>query len=165
MKRIQLTQNQCAFVDTQFYTSLCKNCWSLSVKPPNLYAVRRRNHHTEYLHHIVWKSAGRSIPTGYQIDHKNQNGLDNQLHNLRLATIPEQHRNRRKRLNTTSRYKGVCWSNQAGKWRGTIRVFGEQYHLGLHTDEEMLARRYDKAAQHYFGPFAALNFPNERRTT
>lgn len=47
------------------------------------------------IHQIVWIAYNGKIPSGYVIDHKNKNKLDNRLCNLRLANAKLNSNNRR----------------------------------------------------------------------
>lgn len=45
-------------------------------------------------HRILWELINGEIPEGYEIDHKDRNGLNNELSNLRLVRKSEQNANR-----------------------------------------------------------------------
>ena len=165
MIALQLSRDKEAIVDACCQQPLTDiGQWSASHKKTNWYAVRNEvradgRKKRVYLHQAVWALAGRDVPPGFQIDHENQNGLDNRLSNLRLATIQEQRRNHRKRQGCTSQYKGVCWCNQKQMWRATIKDGQKQYHLGFFptNEEHEAARAYDEAACRLFGEFASPN--------
>ena len=93
------------------------------------------------------------------VDHANGNTLDNQRSNLRPATQSENVGNSRKRLNTTSQYKGVSWNRRKSRWRAVIRAGGRTRHLGSFTSEADAALAYDAAARTAYGEFACVNFP------
>lgn len=42
-----------------------------------------------YEHALVWSAAGRTVPPGYLIHHRNHEKTDNRLTNLRLVTVAE----------------------------------------------------------------------------
>ncbi|KAL3155145.1 hypothetical protein ABBQ38_011201 [Trebouxia sp. C0009 RCD-2024] len=46
----------------------------------------------------------------------------------------------------SSKYRGVSWHNQTGKWKAQIKVLGKDVNLGRHVAEDDAARAYDKAA-------------------
>jgi hypothetical protein len=101
-----------------------------------------------------------TLLTGWpKTDHRNGNGLDNQMLNLRPATDAENSRNRGPRPGSTSCYKGVNWYKRSGKWQAGVRYGGVTRHLGYFADETEAARAYDSAARVAFGEFAWLNFP------
>ena len=165
MKEISLTQGEIAYVDDRLHTALIdRGPWAACHKKTNWYATRIETvagrKRAVYMHQVVWRLAGCTLAPDQQIDHRDQNGLNNQIANLRAATIPQQRRNRRKTADRTSRFKGVCWSTQKQKWRATIGGGKNQKHLGFRTDERAAARLYDQAAQRLYGGCAS---PNERK--
>lgn len=98
-------------------------------------------------------------PKGTQVDHENGDGLDNQRHNLRLASQSGQSKNSKSQRGSTSKYKGVSWHTKRHRWRAVIKVAKKQIHLLYTTSEERAAHAYDEAAIRHFGDFACLNFP------
>ncbi|MGD0077591.1 MAG: HNH endonuclease [Sedimentisphaerales bacterium] len=99
-------------------------------------------------------------PEGLLIDHRNHNGLDNRLTNLRPATPAQNIQNARKQKpKSTSKYKGVDFVKPTGKYRARIAVDGHRLFLGSFNSEIDAAKAYDLAAKQYFEGFACLNFP------
>lgn len=99
-----------------------------------------------------------NAPDGVHVDHINGDGLDNRRENLRIATAQQNSANSRKpRGCLTSKFKGVAWHKNAGKWRAYIAVNRGQRHLGLYDDEIEAARAYDAKAREVWGEFANLN--------
>ncbi len=97
------------------------------------------------------------IPNGFQIDHIDGNGLNNQKLNLRIATASQNQINRGKQKNNTSGFKGVFGRKDKNKWRAQIKFHGKTKHLGYADDKIEAARIYNKAAVERFGEFARLN--------
>lgn len=62
----------------------------------------------------------------------------------------------------SSRYLGVLSDRRAERWRVEIRPNRKSLSLGLFTDERIAAATYERAARHYFGGDATLNFPGRR---
>ena len=89
-------------------------------------------------------------------DHWDGNGLNNQKSNLRKATNIENGRNR-KLQSHSSRFKGVSWNKQTGKWTAHIRINKVLKHLGYFQDETEAAKAYDDSAIWHFGEFARTN--------
>eukprot|EP01047_Picozoa_sp_COSAG01_P051362 COSAG01_NODE_5294_length_4352_cov_12.531860_2_plen_946_part_00 len=59
----------------------------------------------------------------------------------------------------SSKYRGVSWDKNSGRWRVCIKHKGGQEHLGSLLDEESAARAYDERARELHGVAARLNFP------
>ena len=110
-------------------------------------------------HRIIWKYMTGDDPENH-IDHKNGNPSDNRFSNLRLATNSENHRNRRKTAGRSSKYKGVHFYKNCGKWGAYIKMGGDLTHLGFFEAERDAAKAYDVAASKHFGEFSRLNFPD-----
>lgn len=89
------------------------------------------------------------------VDHKNQNGLDNQRSNLRYATYAQNLQNRRKHKVGSSKFKGV--SLKHGRWCARLTKNGCTIQLGDFDTPEKAAKAYNEAAIRYFGEFASLN--------
>jgi len=96
--------------------------------------------------------------TGWpKTDHEDHDGLNNQRSNLREATTAQNNHNQRPRIAGSSRYKGVTWHRQVGKWQATIKLNGKCHYLGVFLSEEEAARAYNEAALNAYGSYAYLN--------
>lgn len=85
--------------------------------------------------------------------------LDNRRSNLRCATIEQNNSNAADR-SRRSKYRGVYWQKNAGKWIAQIPEAGKIRHLGIFDDELLsAAEAYDQAATALRGEFARLNLP------
>ncbi len=162
MKTITLTQGQHALVDDADFESLSKFKW-LAKKCRhkigiNFYAIRwiycDGKRLTVWMHRQII-----GVEEKFRTDHINGDGLDNQRSNLRPATATENSRNQRKRVGTSSRYKGVSWNREKRKWHCRIGVTKQIVQLGYFEKEEAAALAYDQSAVRHFGEFALTNFP------
>lgn len=104
------------------------------------------------LMHRLIAGAGK----GEQVDHADNDGLNNRRNNLRLCTHAENCRNTNKRPGCSSRFKGVSLT-RSGKYQAQIEKNGTIIRLGTFRDEEKAARQYDSAARVLFGRFAKTN--------
>ena len=96
-------------------------------------------------------------PPGVEVDHVSGDGLDNRRANLRLATHRQNLTNQRKRLNRSSRFKGVHWCKRDVAWVARITVNDRMRCLGYFAVEQDAAQAYNAAALEHWGEFARLN--------
>lgn len=105
---------------------------------------------TIYLHRMII-----GCPPAYRGDHRDNNTLNNQRPNLRVATHDQNNFNRCGW--GASGYKGV--SRDGRRFRVRIVIEGVEKLLGRFDTAEQGALAYDEAAHDLFGEFAWLNFP------
>lgn len=158
MKLIPLTNiSRSAIVDDEDFEKLNAYKWRGEVSRRTIYACTGasmppyNNHY--FMHELLITKTLNLV-----IDHKDNNGLNNQKSNLRLATISQNKANGKAYSNNTSTFKGVTFRRERGTWRAQIRVNNKLHIIGCFHDKEDAARAYDKAALLYFGEFAKLNF-------
>lgn len=106
-----------------------------------------------YLHRVVAERMGLKG----RIDHDDQNLLNGQRSNLRVATNSQNMANRGPCANNQSGYKGVYWEGH--RWKAQIMFNYKNKSIGRFDTAEEAARAYDQAALELFGEFACLNFP------
>lgn len=155
MKKIELTQGKFALVDNEWFDYLNQYNWhaiNTHYDDIHWYAGRRQMYKTLFMHNIIMNP-----PIGFEVDHKNGIGLDNQCFNLRIVLHQQNQMNQRKRQGTSSQYKGVSWYKKQSLWRAYITVSSIHITLGVFVNEKDAARAYNAAALKYFGEFANLN--------
>jgi len=151
VKSIPLTQGYSTVVDDEDFDRLVamgKWCYS------DGYARKRdkTTRKTIKMHQVI---LGVKYPL--EVDHRDQNRLNNTRRNLRPSTRRENQGNSPKRLiGKTSKFKGVSASR--GVWRSQIRAGGRNTSIGHYASEIEAAEAYDCAARLHFGEFAATNF-------
>ncbi|MBE9570753.1 MAG: HNH endonuclease [Proteobacteria bacterium] len=158
MKEIQLTQGYVAIVDDEDFERLDEYKWYVCKGKNTFYAARnkrggRKNRGCILMHREILGAVSGGI-----IDHRDDNGLNNQKNNLRICTTQQNISNKRKELNYSSRFKGVHWLKANKKWRAALMFKYKHIHLGLFDSEESAAHAYDRGALKFFGTFARLNF-------
>ena len=102
---------------------------------------------TVYLHHLVWDTFGNKKRSGkiLQIDHIDGDRSNNKISNLHLVTQRENvSKGYVQNGNKTSRYTGVSWSKQMGKWRAQIYMNGKNECLGHFKSERKAYLVYQK---------------------
>jgi hypothetical protein len=90
---------------------------------------------------------------GCVIDHKNNNGLDNRLCNLRNCTLSQNAQNVPKVSSKTSKYKGVSWDTKHNRW--TVYLAGK--YVGVFHDEMIAAAAYNYVSRMKYGDDAYQN--------
>ena len=74
-------------------------------------------------HHLVWELHGND--PAKLLDHRDTNGLNNRIDNLRLATVSQNGHNRGKPIHNTSGVKGL--SRCGNSWGGKVKHRGKDY--------------------------------------
>ena len=87
-----------------------------------------------YSHRLIWFLVYGDWPKN-EIDHIDQNPLNNKIENLRDVSKSINQRNAKKRINNTSGITGVSWDKVSGKWMVRICFDKKQRNLGLYTDK------------------------------
>lgn len=153
MKEIPLTQGKVALVDDEDYDWLNQWKWYAAKTPTTYYATRgyfkQGKRHGVVMHRLIL-----NVPSGLGTDHKDRNGLNNQRSNLRIATIRQNSRNRKR--NNGKRYIGVFF--KSGKYEASLTTDCKTYYLGRFVSEIEAAKAYDEMAKKMYGEFANLNF-------
>jgi len=81
------------------------------------------------IHTLVWDYFGSSKRNGIklQVDHIDENKLNNHINNLQLLSQRENLSKGWKKYDKSSKYTGVCWNKKTKKWMGYIQIEGKQY--------------------------------------
>lgn len=145
---ITLSNGQVALIDKGDFTHLSKFKWYFI----GGYAARKESGKTIYMHREV-----TSALKGTEVDHINNNGLDNRTSNLRIVTRTQNNQNRGMQKSNTSGYKGVVWHKQNQKWWARIWVNGKQISLGCFDAIEKAANAYKIASEQYHGSYSRIN--------
>lgn len=106
-----------------------------------------------YAHRLAWFYVHGVWPPA-EVDHVNEDRVDNRLSNLRLATHSENNRHRGKTKRNTSGYKGVALNKRYGLWVARIRNDSRDCFLGYFDSPEKAHEAYCAAAIKYHGEFA-----------
>lgn len=156
---IPLSRGKFAVIDQADYPLISNYSWSAQKCKPDgqkCYAAAyvrgsrtRLGQKRTTMHRLIAGAKGAE-----QVDHRDNDGLNNVRRNLRKCTVAQNHANRHD-CRPQSGFKGVWKSRQ--KFRAAIKVDGKTRYLGLFTDPESAARAYDAAAKAIHGEFAHVN--------
>jgi hypothetical protein len=160
-RRIYLGDDTWALVSPQDYYQLAGYNWYLAGNGKEFYAFRNEKVGPGKTKMVSMHRQIINPPDRLLVDHKDNNTLNNQRPNLRLATHSQNAFNRTKiKTKTSSRYIGVYFEKAKGRWTVKIRTGrGKRLWLGRFNSEIDAARAYDAAARKYHKEFAVLNFP------
>lgn len=89
----------------------------------------------------------------FTVDHRNGDPSDDRWSNLRIATLSQNHQNRRV-SNKRKLPKGVSWEKQTCRYKASICVNYRRITLGRFDIPEEAHAAYMAAAKKYFGEFA-----------
>jgi hypothetical protein len=153
MKYIPLNHDKRALVDDEDYEYLMQWKWSLH---KDGYAVRTDYSKGKYTH-VAMHRLIMKAPRNRQVDHHNDDRLDNQKQNLRLATHTQNQHNRRRNKNNVTGYMGVSFKKRYG-YLATIRHKSKTRFIGYFKNPVHAAVAYDLWAKELRGEFAKLNF-------
>jgi hypothetical protein len=149
-----------SLVDDNLFDELNKFHWTLRCSNKKYYVHRcvydkkTKKGKDISLHHSILKP-----PKGFVIDHIDNNGLNNQINNLRICTHSQNMMNRRMNITNKTGYKGVIIiKNLKRKFRAQIGLNGKRKRIGDYLTAEEAGRAYDVEAKKMFGEFANLNF-------
>ena len=153
MKLIKLSNSsRRAKIDDCFFEEISKRGWFYHLGYARSHFKLGAMFKTGAMHRII-------LPPkkGFDIDHKNRNGLDNRRCNLRYATRSQNLANSKLPVNNTSGFKGVRFEKDRGLWLARIKVNQVTKNLGRYKNKIDAAKAYNAAAIKYFGEFSRIN--------
>jgi AP2 domain/HNH endonuclease len=159
MKRISITQGYTALVSDRDYSRVSRLKWHAWIDRHPDGSVRNVYAYHSYkvegvqrkvqMHRFILEMIDPEI----QVDHRDNNGLNNQRRNLRIATNAQNQRNARKAKGKSSKFKGVTWNKKVKRWQASMTANGKYLYLGLFLSEKEAAFAYTQTAQRIFGRF------------
>ena len=158
-KFIPLTKGQKAMVDDFDYDRLMaigRWCYSKSGYAVHYTTDANGKRKTIFMHRVVMAAALKRSGSHLQVDHINQCRIDNRRANLRLATRAQNQAHKRKRVDSSSPYKGVTLNK--GMWEARIKCGAQRFNLGRYDSPGIAAWVYDAASLLLYDQFAGRNF-------
>ncbi len=180
MKEVLLTKGQKCLVDDEDYDVVSRHKWKAVWCTDRYYAGRTVKSPSEsdgiskggilLMHRFIM-----GAKKGQEIDHRNNNSLDNRRENLRFCTSSQNRANcmgpngEVKYRPGRSKYKGVYWNKEKQKWQAQIGNSAglkgrlKTIYLGRFDSEEEAALAYNKKALELRGAeWARLNVVPEK---
>lgn len=156
-RKIPLTKGKHALVDTEDYDELNKQKWHCAARAGGKFYAKTWNKVSKRPYYIMMHRLIIKCPPDMDIDHINNNGLDNRKENLRICTRSQNLANKGKGANNKSGYKGVHWDKRAKKWYAGICFNRKRIFIGYFHNVLNAADAYDEVAIKYHGKFAKTN--------
>lgn len=168
MKQIPLTRGKFALVDDEHYDRIMEHNWWVNKAPHTYYAQSKLGTRKNIsLHTFILNP-----PKGMVVDHIDGDGLNCLNSNMRICTVAQNSKNRRKKECYTSKYRGVHYSIRHTKyttksgesklyksegWVAQIKCDGKYKKIGVFKTEKEAAERYNEYAKKLHGEFNHLN--------
>lgn len=108
-------------------------------------------------HHLAWLYMNGELPK--EIDHKDRNGLNNSISNLRLCTRAQNNQNTHKTIIAASGLRGAFYDKgrSTKPFYSRIRVNNKAISLGYFGTAEEAHQAYMNAAVKYYGEFVDIH--------
>jgi len=153
MKLIYLTRGKFARVADEYYERILSfGSWHFH----NGYAASdtktAKGWVTVLMHHLILPQKD-----GYNVDHIDGDGTNNQPENLRYVTFSQHSQNKRTQSNNTSSVPGVDWNVRARKWHVRIKVDRKRIHVGYFRDFDKAVAARKAYESILFGEYACKN--------
>jgi hypothetical protein len=155
MIKIPIHGVEFAFIDNEFLPLVSDYKWYIYKSSNN--CIYAQGYHPKTKKRVLMHRLIMNPPRSLHVDHRNRNGLDNRLFNLRIATRSQNLSNRTSAKNSSSRFLGVTFHKKANKWVANICKLGRKEYLGLFATENDAAMAYNEKAKFLHGEFANLN--------
>lgn len=155
MKEIKLTKNKTALIDDADYLLISHHKWCTLQTRRKYYAVSniKTTMGAKLIRMHIFLLGKKA---GFEIDHINNDSLDNRRSNLRHVTRAQNQYNRSSATRGSSKFKGVS-KRKGRKYEAYIQHNRVGKHLGYFHTELEAASAYNDAARKLFGKYACLN--------
>lgn len=127
-------------VDDDDYEELSSYRWCLQLKPGGYASRTDRSggrQRTVLMHRQIM---GLAPGDPREVDHRDTDRLNCRRENLRIVSSAQNAQNRRVRSDARSRYRGVCWYPNYGKWVARVHHEGRRHLAGYFADEDDAGR-------------------------
>ena len=129
----------------RFETANGHPAWSIAgsiTKSRVPYLVIRIDRVLYLCHRLAWLYVHGEMPP-VLIDHRDENGLNNSIANLRLATDTQNKQApTRPTKASKSGLRGACFDKRGGKWIAAISLDGKTVHIGRYDTADLAHEAY-----------------------
>ena len=160
---VTLTQGKVAVIDDADWPLVAGRKWYAhrhsGVSNHLLYAHCMATENGKKCHlmmHRMILGLGRLATDPVFVDHIDGDGLNNRRENLRLCSISENQKNRRKSRHASGPYKAIAVA-PSGRFVARITHNGKRIWLGTFDDAEQARLAYEAAAKKLHGEFARFS--------
>lgn len=165
MQKLQSENGKEILVDDDIYLLVSRYAWNVyKYGNEKYYAVLKSD--IIYMHRFIMEHVtNKPLKRNEIVDHIDNNGLNNQVSNLRIVSASHNHLNSKKYTNSKSDYIGVHYNKRyAAPYRIKIMVDGKNIHSNRgYYDPVEAAEARDLLAVKYAGEHCSLNFPDKRQ--
>ncbi|MBG9592027.1 AP2 domain-containing protein [Lysinibacillus sphaericus] len=154
VKEIQLQNGMVALVDDEDFERINKYIWTVAKTSDGVTLIISNKTLNTTLGRYILNLGKEKERMVHLI---NRNPLDYQKSNLKIIDSSYKRQLAKGGRNTSSKYKGVCWSKNNNKWVVFIKKNGQSKYLGYFKSEDEAAKAYNEAAIDLFGPDCFLN--------
>lgn len=145
---VPLTKGYEAVIDATDVPLVVGFNWTVWKCGGKVYAYRKVKNVSVYLHRVLLQPR-----KGFQVDHKDGDGLNCRRVNLREATRAQNLRNRTVSSLNKHGAKGVNFDARRNKWRARIVAEGKEIWLGYYLTKEAAHQAYCEASPLHHGEF------------
>ena len=145
MVEIELRHGYVALIDREDEARVRQHKWRPLVQQQTVYAIAmlprlRGRQRTLYMHRLIVQAR-----RGERVEHRDRDGLNNARANLDVRCVRRVGRRVPAGVRM-SKYQGVAWDAESGRWEAVDGPLGASVRIGLYGTEEEAARAYDEVA-------------------
>jgi len=145
MVEIPLPHGYAALIDDEDEARVRQHKWRPLVQGRTVYAIARLprlrgRQRTIYMHRLIVEAKRNE-----RVAHRDRNGLNNTRANLDVRSLLRAGRRLPAGVRM-SKYQGVAWDAESGRWEVLLGPHGASVRIGLYATEAEAARAYDDVA-------------------
>ena len=113
-----------------------------------------------FIHRIIYfLETGEQPVQPYEIDHEDEDKLNNRFNNLQVLKNSDNIRKQKLTKRNTSGFKGITWIEKRNKWCTSVKIKNKSIYLGSFDTKEEAAKAYDIYVITAYNKGIIENFP------